>query len=411
MAENDRVNWGRPKLYRVDAAARSGHVACCINKYLLIWGGYQDDTQIDKYLPPEELWVYHIELQFWKLYITKGQIPKGTSGAGFCSIDNYLYLFAGHTGFGNNNNVFRLELQGFEWEELIANGPLPSPRDKFAMWSHNNKFYCFGGFGPSIHNYLCDHGDYISDPTTYLTQERGWNNQLLVFDTTTESWTNPRTTSGPPCPRAAHAAAKVGTQVYIFGGRHCETRMNDIHCINLDTLQWSGELHPTGPIPCGRSWHSLTPVASQRLFMYGGYSNDNIPLSDSWVLDVTVLQWTQLSVSNNQPRLWHTASFVNDEDVLIFGGCCNDILDFGVNNMHSNEILLFHFQPYSLVRLSLELLFKCREQTEIEWSYLPRELRNWLTSKSECMAHEHKQQISIDRHHNRIENQTTCSVS
>ena len=47
---------------------------------------------------------------------------------------------------------------------------------------------------------------------------------------------------GPtPSPRAAHAAIRFGNVVYLFGGRHGDRRMNDLHMLDLETLMWSGE--------------------------------------------------------------------------------------------------------------------------------------------------------------------------
>lgn len=43
-----------------------------------------------------------------------------------------------------------------------------------------------------------------------------------------------------PLPRAAHAAAQIDGKVFIFGGRHQENRLNDIHRLDLDAMEWSG---------------------------------------------------------------------------------------------------------------------------------------------------------------------------
>jgi hypothetical protein len=47
---------------------------------------------------------------------------------------------------------------------------------------------------------------------------------------------------GPvPVPRAAHTAVRLKNVVYLFGGRHGDIRMNDLHSLELETLTWSGE--------------------------------------------------------------------------------------------------------------------------------------------------------------------------
>ena len=64
--------------------------------------------------------------------------------------------------------------------------------------------------------------------------------------------------------------------------------------------------------------------------LHGCYYNALLlSTDDSWILDITCLQWTQLThFRNNRPRLWHTASVSQDQDVLIYGGCENNILDY-----------------------------------------------------------------------------------
>ena len=46
-----------------------------------------------------------------------------------------------------------------------------------------------------------------------------------------------------PSPRAAHGIAKLGRQVFVFGGRHDTTRLSDLYVIDMADLFWtrSGE--------------------------------------------------------------------------------------------------------------------------------------------------------------------------
>ena len=41
-----------------------------------------------------------------------------------------------------------------------------------------------------------------------------------------------------PVARAAHAAVATGDCAYIFGGRHMNKRLNDLHCLHLPTHTW-----------------------------------------------------------------------------------------------------------------------------------------------------------------------------
>lgn len=45
-----------------------------------------------------------------------------------------------------------------------------------------------------------------------------------------------------PSARAAHSAVRFGCKVFIFGGRHMNLRLNDLHCLDLSTMTWSGRL-------------------------------------------------------------------------------------------------------------------------------------------------------------------------
>ena len=73
---------------------------------------------------------------------------------------------------------------------------------------------------------------------------RGWNNQLVSYCPKTNSWEWPKTKGDRPCPRAAHKADISGDTVYLFGGRCENTRLDDLHCLHMKTMIWSGRSEP-----------------------------------------------------------------------------------------------------------------------------------------------------------------------
>ncbi|XP_056020924.1 kelch domain-containing protein 2-like isoform X3 [Ostrea edulis] len=336
---------------------RIGHVAVCTDKYMIVWGGYNDDfnpAYAEKYLPANELWIYNtefkvcftmkrdcnrkgenamdqtrIQTQVW--YIVRCNFhPMAASGSTVCVGDGNMYLFGGHARCGNVNEFFQLNLNTLVWKRIVPQDKTdkltPSPRDKAVSWYHEKKFYTFGGFGVPLQGYLGESESFFEDE---VPERRGWNNQLCVFDFTTMEWSIPETTGSKPSARAAHTAVRFNNKVYIFGGRHLNCRLNDVHCLDLNSLSWSGGLCINGPEPEGRSWHTASALSHNRMFVYGGFTTSCHPLSDSWLLDTNNLQWTQLThFPNNWCRLWHTACVTGDQDVLIYGGCEKNILDY-----------------------------------------------------------------------------------
>ncbi|XP_052768627.1 kelch domain-containing protein 2-like [Mya arenaria] len=402
--------------------SRVGHVCASVQNNVIVWGGYRNDPDIfaEKYLPSTKINVYHTDHRYWTAHETTGYIPPGTSGACAVIIDHKLYVFAGHTRNGNTNCLYYLDLTTLCWTNLtptlatddeneeqgVHKGDInvnhkgdfnvdhkgdnnkkeeqlwPSPRDKFTMWSYKHRLYCFGGFGP---NFTCDnlgvHGQFVYGEEGNGLSHRGWNNQLLVYDTITNTWTNPACKGTAPLPRAAHAAARSRGQVYIFGGRHRNRRMNDLHCLDLDSLTWSGELFVDGACPCGRSWHTLTAASDDVAFLYGGYSEEGVPLDDAWQLHYVSRQWTQVTVRERRPRLWHTCACTSDGDLLVFGGCENDILNYEEWSIQPNDVLSLRIQPARLQRLCLETASIYKEVTSQSWEILPKHLCEWLVRR------------------------------
>ena len=97
--------------------------------------------------------------------------------------------------------------------------------------------FLFGGFGPPPDSSTIEMGgskfEFCEDPSTSgFSYTRGWSNQLVCYNTTTNRWEWPQCSGQPPSPRAAHSVANVNDIAYVFGGRHLDTRINDLYRVD-----------------------------------------------------------------------------------------------------------------------------------------------------------------------------------
>jgi len=456
--------------------ARSGHVSVAFGPCVYVWGGYHE-IQVarwtdERYLPSSVLWILNTFTREWKKQNCTGQLPRVSSGSCAVLHGHHMYLFAGFTDNHENlNSLYKCDLKTFEWsradtlphkeddfdtdtddedglqlkkkkgsrDPAIPPSSMPSCRDKLCGWAYENCLYFFGGFGPRLDGnptYLREDGIWTPDNSLVSQMIRGWNNQLVRFDLETLKWSSVPTRGPRPLPRAAMSAAIVGDRVYIFGGRHEATRRDDMNCLDMRTLEWTGELVPPpgSPRPSGRSWSSLSPVGDRLLFLYGGYDQSCTPLSDGFLYDVTEKRWTPVAQESlpdlnslplmptpawmeaGQPRpatpkglYWHTAASLScpptaaaAPGVYIFGGMRTPIGQVPNLTFHSAHLLHFAFNPKSLTLLALEhiahkILLKDASKTDppaagqnekvLDWfeSCLPRPLPFMLRTRVEAL--------------------------
>ncbi|CAI9591234.1 unnamed protein product [Staurois parvus] len=266
------------------AEERSGHCAAMDQHCLYVWGGYVTIEENEVYLAKDEIWVYDSECGLWKVHFTDGDLPPSMSGSCGACLNGKLYIFGGYDDKGYSNQLYYMDLHSgsgvFTWKHVKNfQGKPPTPRDKLSCWTYKDWLIYFGGYGCRRHSELGDCFD-VHDASWEEQMFWGWNNDIHVFDTEKQAWIQPEVKSTPPQPRAAHSCAILGNKGYVFGGRVLQTRMNDLHFLNLDTWVWSGGIQITGVKPRGRSWHTLTPIGEEHLFLFGGLSAESVPLSE-----------------------------------------------------------------------------------------------------------------------------------
>lgn len=380
------------------AYTRTGHVGVKYKNVMVIWGGYKEDpdNNFGIYLPSWDIWIYEPISERWYQEKSLGQIPPNTSGACGTVVGDYLYVFGGFTSYiSNTNKLYRLNLETLEWTLENAGEATCIPVDKLVGWEHNKRLYYFGGFGPFDRKRFSmprarDFG-YCIDTSIHEAIPRAWNNQFICYDLLEKKWSCPKYKGSAPSPRAAHAVAKIGNVVYVFGGRHSDYRLNDLHMLNMDTMTWTKHEPTQSDVPMGRSWHSLTALNSDTLVLYGGFSQNCAPLGDCWFFNTKSWKWKEVKINRANPKLfWHSACTILHGEIICCGGCCINILEYPENALqvqsrsehyHSSELCFLYFSPKPLLKLCLDAINKRLEDMDAAFKELPRHLRDLIKFK------------------------------
>lgn len=119
--------------------------------------------------------------------------------------------------------------------------------------------------------------------------------------------------------RHRHAAAVVGSNIYVFGGLSDEVIYSCMVVLDTKSMQWK-EIKKRGDWPGPCHSHSMVAHGSQ-LFLFGGH-NGQKPLGDLYSLDTELLIWKKEIISGKPPfaRFSHSM-FVYNNYIGILGGC------------------------------------------------------------------------------------------
>ena len=266
-----------------------------------------------------------------------------------------------------SNSIWCLDLKTWQWTKLEPSGEAPLKCDKTAAWAFRDKarlsphcqlqssdihlqVYLFGGFGPPPGSVtLGKVGGMFTfcEDTSSGSYTRGWSNQLVCYNTSTNAWEWPQCSGPPPSPRAAHSVTALNHTAYVFGGRHMDNRVNDLYSLDMLTMKWNLILSDSNAdnVPVGRSWQTMSGLVTGKseggLVMYGGFDNNYNALCDCWRMDLSQQphSWVRCHHLEQGPRLWHAAVELEPSTVIIIGGLTNNILaPLHVSKHHADKV-------------------------------------------------------------------------
>ncbi|KAF5739863.1 putative acyl-CoA binding protein [Tripterygium wilfordii] len=306
--------WVVPPIAVQRPKSRYEHGAAVVQDKMYVYGGNHNGRYLND--------LHVLDLRSWtwskidaKIAAEESSSPASlTPCAGHALIpwENRLLSIAGHTKDPLETiQVKEFDLQTGKWSTLKTYGKPPVSRGGQSVTLVRTSLVIFGG----------------------QDAKRSLLNDLHILDLETLTWDEIDAVGVPPSPRSDHAAAVHAERfLLIFGGGSHATCFNDLHVLDLRTMEWS---RPTqqGEIPAPRAGHAGVTVG-ENWFIVGGGDNKN-GVSETVVLNMSTLVWSVVtSVQGRVPIASEGLSLVvssyNGEDILVSFG--------GYNGRYSNEV-------------------------------------------------------------------------
>lgn len=210
-----------------------------------------------------------------------------------------LLIFGGFGGMGRHARRHDLLLLALECGRMEVLDVLdaPCPRVGHTSSMIGDSMYVIGG---------------RADPSNIL-------NDVWVFNVTKSDWRLLECSGTPFLPRHRHAAAAVGSKIYVFGGIHSDMIFSSLYVFDTQNIEWS-EVQVQGDLPCARHSHSMAAYGTQ-IFVFGGYDGQKA-LGDLHSFDVKTCIWKKEKMIGRPPSAKFSHSmFIYKKYLGIIGGC------------------------------------------------------------------------------------------
>ncbi|KAK4402183.1 Acyl-CoA-binding domain-containing protein 4 [Sesamum angolense] len=284
----------------VVAVSENGNILA-ETKTVPIENGNLSETQ-DKDVVSEGLGVVNVYDQ-WVSPPVSGTRPKARYEHGAAVIDDKMYIFGGNHNGRYLNDLQVLNMRSWTWSKVEVRGvndgtTTPCAGHTLIPWD-GNKLLSVAG--------------HTKDPSETL--------QVKVFDLQTCTWSTLKTYGQPPVSRGGQSVTLVGTTLVIFGGQDAKrSLLNDLHILDLETMTWD-EMDTVGVRPSPRSDHAAAVHADRYLLIFGGGSHATC-FNDLHVLDLQTMEWSRPIQQGEipSPRAGHCGVTVGENWFIVGGG-------------------------------------------------------------------------------------------
>ena len=289
---------------------RSNHAAVACGDHVLVFGGWG----VDNLTPLTHCELLHIESLCWTHCSTRGSFepgPRGNPTLVYSDEKNCAFLFGGWNGKHALNDVWRLDMNKWQWQELVQDSSIIDGKSVERSWPTPR-----------------------TDHTSVLWERDENNESMLVFGGNIEG----------------QGACSELWELVISTTAWNDTRLNGE---NKKAYHW-GIIKVSGPKPPARTSHTAAIVGRldhARMVIVGGTSSAlgagrGSMLCDAWILDLgqkdgtstwLQLDWSGIAVD----RCRHSMAFVDAETIVMYGGYDGEVtLDGRIGVWQGNVPLL-----------------------------------------------------------------------
>ncbi len=239
---------------------RSGTMAATIgDRIFVMGGGFRQENGMFRFLTTVE--IYHPESDSWE---TGPSLLMPHDYPAVAVLGETIYILGGHhpdatQGGPKSDPGFdfceRLDTDGGAWEAIA---PLQVPRFALSATAVDGKILAMGGVA---------------------FRPEGFNNftTIEIFDPATNSWSHDNTLA-LPWVAAGLGSARVGDNLYIFGGYSDDNIHNRTAYYSLTNKQW----HQAAALPSPVAAMGVT-VCDGTIYSIGGWANDGrTPITEAF---------------------------------------------------------------------------------------------------------------------------------
>ncbi|GLT66772.1 hypothetical protein SLA2020_391210 [Shorea laevis] len=252
------------------------------------------------------------------------EVITAISGHSMIKLGRKLLLLGGHSRKTGDTMIVRfIDLETQACGVMETSGKAPVVRGGHSVTLVGSKLIVFGG----------------------EDNNRKLLNDVHILDLDTMTWNAVEAMQTPPAPRFDHTAAVHSERyLFIFGGCSHSIFFNDIHVLDLQTMEWS-QPQVQGDLVTPRAGHAGITI-DEMWYIVGGGDNNNGCL-ETLVLNMSKLVWSKLTTLKERHPLASEglsicSALINGEKYLLAFG--------GYNGKYNNEVFVMRLKPRDLSR-------------------------------------------------------------